>query len=149
MNVIYYGAFDMTGAIEEITSDAGYRTKLEKPVPAPHVTFKFNPEKSEMPWLLIGEKINVKLIAYGCDGENEGFLVEILSDDPEIMKLVKEIEKPHVTLSTSRSGKPFNTRFLDFKELDDPINVEMTIGAFIESDWRGGGENEPTARIIL
>ena len=75
-----------------------------------HVTLSYRP--SEDIWAelkpYIGKEVEVKVVGYGNDGQNEGLLVEF-DGIPYY-----GAEKKHITLSIAEGAKAVNTGFLDF-----------------------------------
>lgn len=100
-------------------------TPLEKESAFPHVTFAFAPD--EVDRSLFGKQILVRVTGYGSDGRNEGVRVELSCGDPAIAETIAQIEVPHITLSVSADGAPFNTRFLTFHDVP-PIDLVGTYG---------------------
>lgn len=91
------------------------RQKLAKEIANPHVTFVYRPE--EVPAMLFGQRVTVRAIGYGCDGENEALQVEF-ADLPDCLKpYTGDIAIPHITLSIAGSAKAVNSRYLDFKPI--------------------------------
>lgn len=98
---------------------------LEKDIANKHITTQFRPKQTHEK--LYGEKATFKVVGYGNDGVNEGFLVQLVScDDQELKQLFNEIPVPHITLSVSNIGKPVNTAKLNFK----PVNGQTITGIF-------------------
>ena len=99
---------------------------LEKPVEKPHITTSFLPKGQDLHLDEIGSKAKIIAIGYGNDGKNEGLLVRIESDDPEIQKACDQVEKPHITLSTSKDGQAKLTSELEFTPLPEDKQFEIT-----------------------
>lgn len=120
MKYIYTGWFidfdKLNKALESIN-----RTKLEKEIKNPHVTLHFRPRNAYEEFF--GDKATIKIIGYGNDGINEGVNVKIESNNKTLQNEINEVEVTHITLSTSKKGKPVNTSKLDFKPLQTPIEI--------------------------
>ena len=107
---------------EELTEKVAALRKnpLECPKKKPHVTFEYGPDSVDT--ALFGEEILVTIVGYGNDGENEGVLVTISSENDRIMDMASKIPVPHITLAVSPVGKAVNTKFLQFTPVD-PICI--------------------------
>jgi len=103
---------------------------LEKAIAHPHITTSFKPTVEQLNLDQIGSKAKIEAVGYGNDGKNEGLLVKIEADDPEVQKACDALETPHITLSLGKGGQAKNTAFLDFKPLEDPIELTGTYGLF-------------------
>ena len=103
---------------------------LEKPIKAPHITTSFKPTLEQLNLEQIGSGAKITAIGYGNDGKNEGLLVKIEADDPEIQKACDAVETPHITLSLGKDALAKNTAFLDFQPLEKPIELTGTYGLF-------------------
>lgn len=100
----------------------------------PHITFAYKP--STIDESLFGERVVVKMVAYGNNGINEGVKVELVSANEAVRTAFSQIEIPHITISVSESGKPVNTRYLDFSQIE-PIEIEGIYGG-----WEKNIENK-------
>ena len=114
MKSIYWGIFvpNMGGS-------------LDKVVIFQHITFGF---KTEFPEELCEKLVDdIQIIGYANDGTNEAFSVRI----PEWMmnKYYNGASIPHITLSTSRDGKPVDSGKLNF-QLIDPFTIKGMFGYF-------------------
>mgnify|MGYP007092188125 CR=1 FL=1 len=106
-NVIYEGFF----VTEKLNS------KLKKDIKDKHITTEFRPEITHEH--LIGLHAKFEVVGYGINDDNEGYKVRLIScDNKELVDLYRKIDIPHITLSVSETGKPVNTRYLDFHETD-------------------------------
>lgn len=103
---------------------------LAKAVKHPHVTTAFRPNSSQLLLEQIGSSAEIYAVGYGNDGQNEGLLVEVKAEDPEVQAACDALETPHITLSTSRKGQAKNTAFLEFIPLEEPINLTGKFGFF-------------------
>lgn len=104
--------------------------RLERTIANPHVTFMYKPDTADES--LFGEKVKVRIIAYGNNGDNEGFKVELFTSNEQLQKMINNIPVPHITISISDTGKPVNTRFIDFAPLDNSIEIEGKFGGFVD-----------------
>ena len=104
---------------------------LESNIQNMHITFKFG-DIEEYPKELINKNFKIKIIGYGSDGKNSGFLVEV---PQELKKYYKSSSFPHITVSlgevNGEKGKAVNTGKLDFKSLEEPIEIFGKLGYFI------------------
>ena len=103
--------------------------KLHRQITFPHVTVLYMPEDALQP--LFGTEAEITVTGYGCDGKNEGLEVTLHCADPVLQELIRQIPVPHITLSVSRSGKPVNTRFLQFSPVE-PITFRAVFGGFLD-----------------
>ena len=104
---------------------------LEKRIKTPHVTTSFRPTSDQLHLDQLGSGARIIAIGYGNDGKNEGLLVKIEADDPEIQAACDQLDKPHITLSTSADGLAKNTVNLDFQPLEEPIELTGKYGLSI------------------
>lgn len=114
-DIIYTGIFFDAAEVEAKTNKVLTRNKLTKAIPNPHVTVKFRPKKVND--ALFGIPVKVTVVGYASDGENEGVAVQISEEGlpQEFVELLREIPRPHITLSISNTGISVNTARLDFK----------------------------------
>lgn len=129
MKYIYTAAFlnagDVLKALDKINNK-----RLQNIVKNFHVTFCYNPKYVNEN--LFGEKIIVKFIGYGNNLKNEGFLVELRSENNEINELVESIEVPHITTSVAENEKAVNTKNLNFEKIE-PFELTAFYGAFCDN----------------
>lgn len=93
-----------------------------------HVTTEYKPSVAHPE--LYGKKATFRIVGYGNDGENEGFLVRLTDcDDPDIDEIYNKIERPHITISVSPTGKPVNTGKLRFHAFYGK-EITLRFGAF-------------------
>ena len=123
----YIGAFVPAIKLGEHTKEL-HRIELERPILFPHITFAYRPETVDE--CLFGERLSVRAIGYGCDGENEGLLVEVYAKSNALCSMIKQIPLPHITLSVSKTGEPINTRYLRFKEIV-PFEFTAVFGGYL------------------
>lgn len=119
MKVIYTGWFINP-------KDIG-KASLEKPIQYPHITLAFKPEDALED--KFGTTAKIKVVGYGNNGTNEGYLCEIIPEDELLKNQAKSIKVPHITLSVSADGKPVDTSKLDFHPID-PFVISGIYGAF-------------------
>ncbi len=120
-NIIYLGIF-FPNEEKLITGK-----ELEKVIPNKHITLAFRPK--EIPEGIIGKPVKVKVVGYACDGNNEGFQSEVVTEDKDILNLLKEVRVPHITTSVSNSGKPVDTWKLNFQPIE-PFCIDGIVGYF-------------------
>ena len=119
----YIGCFFPRDVIGEWAA-AQCGERLYRTIANPHVTFAYRPEK--IPYEAFGTPVEVTVVSYGCDGENEAFGVE-LGDLPQVLlPLAQQIAVPHITISVSKRGKPVNSRYVSFA----PIKPFVLQGIF-------------------
>ena len=119
MNIIYEGFF----IINELDS------RLEKDIENKHITTEYRPKKSHEH--LYGERATFAITGYGCDGQNEGYSVTLLScDNEELVNLFNQIPVPHITLSVSREGRPKDTCNLTFEDYRSNTIIKTVLGGF-------------------
>lgn len=96
-----------------------------------HITFKFG-DTEKYPEELIGKEFTFKIIGYASDGKNSGFSIEI---PKELRAFYKSSSIPHITVSIGEvdgvKGKPVDTAKLDFKPLEEPVEIQGKLGYFI------------------
>lgn len=116
---------------------------LSQKILSPHVTTAYRPDVTELFLDALGSSANIKIIGYANDGQNEGLLVEVEAENPEIQKFLNERVAPdkngelkpvptHITLSINKEegAKAVNTRNLEFTTLDEPISISGTYKLF-------------------
>lgn len=121
MKIIYTGWF--------ISPKELQKASLEKIIEYPHLTLAFKPKDAFLN--KFGTVATIKIIGYGNDGDNEGYLCEITPEDEFLKNQIKDIKVPHITLSVSADGKPVNTSGLDFYPIDKPFIIKGVYGAFV------------------
>lgn len=143
MSKYYYTGCFLDSASSEFIKTKRLGSALANPNEILHMTIQFKPEHLDEK--LFGERINLRVIGYGLNEENEGFLVKAHSDNSEVQQLIDSVEIPHITMSISANGKHRNTRNLKFEDID-PFDVSGIYGGFIrEEDGYGYlvlGQNE-------
>lgn len=108
------------------------RPTLEKPIEHPHVTTNFKPDATQLNLEQIGSGAKIYAVGYGNDGKNEGLLVKVEAEDPVVQAACNALETPHITLSISEKGQAKDTAFLDFRPLEEPIELTGDYGLFIQ-----------------
>ena len=100
---------------------------LERLIEAPHITFVFEPDTADES--LFGEKIRVRAVGYGNNGDNEGLKVEIYAENKKIASMADEIEVPHITLSVGKKGRAYDTIYLEFSDIE-PFVLDGVFGGY-------------------
>ena len=90
---------------------------------------------------ILQKSIKIKIIAYGNNGDNEGFKVELFTSNKHLQKMVNNIPVPHITISISDTAKAVNTRCLNFVPLNNSIDIEGEFGGFIDGKVINNREN--------
>ncbi len=127
--VIYTGAFVDSKDLERKLEEYGVeRTKLWRQIQDTHVTFQFRPK--EVDETLFGLPVDIRVIGYGVNPQNEGLLVEVTCANETVQKLCDKVEVPHITLSVSEDGKPVNTRYVGFAPIKTPFIIRGVYDAF-------------------
>ena len=126
--IIYTGLFFDP---EEIYSQ--FPPSLARRIRDPHVTTAYRPGVDKLFLNHLGSDAIIRAVGYGNDGQNEGLLVEIVAAPQIIKKTLEEQVIPdgaggykpfptHITLSIAEGAKAVNTRNLEFKRLDTPVD---------------------------
>ena len=117
--------------------------RLPKKVAYKHLTTAFRPSTASSH--LYGEQVAVLVTGYGNDGDNEGYKVVFIDGSEEIKRKIENLPVPHITLSTSLSGKPVNTAKLSFDEsyFDDYPYDFVLYGKFGGFVSENGGPAHP------
>ena len=129
--IIYTGLF-----IDPDEIYSKFPPTLSHKIRDPHVTISYRPGAEKVFLYALGSSANIRAVGYGNDGQNEGLLVEVMADDPAIQKTLNDRMEPepdntgeikpvpiHITLSIAEGAEAVNTRNLDFKKLDTPIDL--------------------------
>lgn len=74
----------------------------------------------------------IVVIGYANDGTNEGYCCEF---PPELDEMYFGTDMPHITVSVSDDGKPVNTQYLDFEELDEPFTIYGKFGYYARGNY--------------
>lgn len=128
MTIIYTGLFIDENEKKKLLAIG--KTHLSKIIADPHVTLFFKPGFEKEYRKLWGKKAVVEVVGYANDGKNEGVLVKVKAEDPQLQELFeKEVKVPHITISVAKDGKPVDTAKLDFHPCE-PTKLEATFGAF-------------------
>ena len=120
---IYIGCFFDVDELQTAVAPIAPQ-RLERPIPAPHVTFAYRPERGDT--RLVGRAVTGRVTGYGTAGRNQGRRVEVLTRDPILRELALRIPAPHITLSVSRTGRPVDTAGLSFS----PVEPFLLTGRF-------------------
>lgn len=128
--VVYTGVFvDSKDLTHKLSMHGVKRTKLWREIPNTHVTFQYRPETVDES--LFGSPVDIRVVGYGANSQNEGLLVEIFCHNEKVQEIFCEhVEVPHITLSVSEDGKPVNTRYVDFFQIEDPFTIQGVYDAF-------------------
>lgn len=102
-------------------------SKLDKTIEFQHITHEYRPK--EVNKELFGQTAKLKVIGYGINEKNEGYLVEIIEASEEIKKAFATVEIPHITIGISKNGKAVNTRFLEFTTIE-PFEIIAIYGGY-------------------
>lgn len=102
---------------------------LERPITYTHVTFEYLPE--EVDRSLFGDTVQIQVIGYGKNQENEGVKISLHSENPVLQKMYEDIAVPHITLSVSADGKAVNTSDLEFEPIE-PFEITGVFGGFVD-----------------
>lgn len=129
-NVIYTAAFVNAKELDQLLREHGVqRMKLDREIRDTHVTFQFRPQTVDES--LFGSPVDIRVVGYGVNSQNEGLLVEIFCHNEKVQEIFCEhVELPHITLSVSEDGKPVNTRYVDFVQIEDPFTIQGVYDAF-------------------
>ena len=131
MNIIrYMGCFFDPKELEK-NLEIFSRKPLYKTISCPHITLLYRP--SNVPTGLLGTKIQINVIGYGNDGQNEALLVEFVDFSDGLKDIIADVPVPHITLSVSKSGKSVNSRYLEFKPIE-PFALVGTVGVMDSND---------------
>lgn len=127
--VVYTGVFvDSKDLTHKLSMHGVKRTKLWREIPNTHVTFQYRPETVDES--LFGSPVDIRVVGYGVNSQNEGLLVEVICANKEVQKLCEQVAVPHITLSVSEDGKPVNTRYVDFVRIENPFVIQGVYNAF-------------------
>ena len=130
MNVAYHytGCFVDAAALLARAPAMG-PDRLGRLIRHPHVTFAYRPESVDEG--LFGTPVTLRVTGYGCDGKNEGFRVEVLTDCAPLAQQAAAIEVPHITLSVGVEEQAVNTRWLVFAPVE-PFEIESVYGGYLD-----------------
>lgn len=113
--------------MEETIENLGLK-KLEKDVKDLHITFWYNP-KEAFDTKLLGKDYDIKIIGYGQDENNSGFLADIPDELKESYKGAKAV---HITMALSKEGNAIDTRDLNFEPIPE-FNVKGKLSYVINN----------------
>lgn len=129
----YEGVFLSTEEVTEAFRSASHEFPRYPVVPEPfHITTEYMPETTHEN--LYGTEVTVHITGYkhgtsidetdGSTSKNEGFKVEVTSEDPEMQKLIDSIDKNwHITGSYTTAAR--YTKYMDFSDAD-PVDFTIT-----------------------
>ena len=86
---------------------------------------------------VMGKEVVIALTGYGSDSENSGFSVQLPEEIKKYFLNVDEqgnLKIPHITTSLSEEGEAVNTMNLKFEDLEKPILIRGSFGAFVKED---------------
>lgn len=129
--ILYTGAFIDKYYFDQLISIAEkYGKGLANASECPHVTLDYKPSRENAHNDWFGVRLNFKIVAYGNNGLNEGFLVEALGEY-DLPKLFQAKNKPHITISWSEDSVPARTEDILFVPIaeEDQIQFIATYGA--------------------
>ncbi len=106
---------------------------LNKNIDNIHVTFYYG-NIERYPEEILEKEFEVKVLGYGFDGLNSGFLVEI---PKELSIYYKNSSVPHITISLGEingvKGKAVDTGALKFEKFDTSFIIKGKIGYFVKN----------------
>lgn len=113
--------------------------KLDRVNDEIHLTLKYKPNKDEIFNELVGKEFEMYLIAYGNNGINAGFEVELSEElKPYYINYDEDdntkIKIPHITSSLAIDAKAMNTKNLNFTKLSTKHKIKGTFGFWIEEE---------------
>lgn len=118
MSIVYMGAFlkkNLPGTLSKIIVDQ-------------HVTFTMMPRSDQLfPAGLVGREVELRIVGLGCDGKNEGYLVELPAD---LLSYYRNMAPPHITVSVTNSS-PKHTGRLQFASIE-PFVVAAILGYYTD-----------------
>lgn len=120
---IYTACFLSLKQLYEVGDHYGL-VHLEQIIQNPHMTVEFSPHTVDES--LFGEQVKITIVGYGKDTRNEGFKVVAHADNAKLQQMIERILVPHITISISCSGKPVDTKLLNF----DPIKPTTLFGIY-------------------
>ena len=113
--------------------------KLERVNDEIHLTLKYKPAQHEIFNDLVGKEFEMYLVAYGNDGINAGFEVE-LSEELKTYYINYDeddntkIKIPHITSSLAVDAKAMNTKNLLLNKLPQKYSIKGKLGFWIEEE---------------
>lgn len=121
---------------------------LEKIPDNLHCTFQYQPTDEQITDFnkIVGKEFEIKLIGYGNNQKNAGFLIEIPDELNRYFTNGQNegrVVPKHITTSFTKKSPAVFTRDLDFKPLDKPITVKGKAGFYVkENDMKGISYNK-------
>lgn len=144
-DVIYEAIFVSPSAVESALEMCDTPPQLAKTIEHPHVTLAYKPDSPHED--IMGKEVSIRLIGYGCDQQNAGFLAEVKSHDPAVRELCDVRRNLHITTSIANGAKARNTVDLDFEPIE-PIMIRGVCGAFDTSQQVSVGRDTLPERAI-
>lgn len=122
--MVYTGAFFDNDTILKIISNLGNKCLLEKNIPNKHVTFCFKPKSIDklVYGYAVGTSLLFRVVGFANNGKNSAIKVDIIYGT----LLYKNLSEPHITLFTSNDGLPKDSAMLDFIDLPENEQFEIT-----------------------
>ncbi len=108
-----------------------------------HITLNRFSEKENKH--LYGKKFKIKVIGYGNDGQNSGFLVQL---PKELIAYYRNISEdgtpipPHITTSMALGARAKDTRKIDFKPLIKKFFIEGYYSSNQEEDKKHSNQKK-------
>ncbi len=146
--VIYEGIFVDNDEVTQLFADVRGKKAAYKNVPEDfHVTTQYMPETAHPEWY--GQKVTVRITAYakqkvkmddGKASANEGFGVEVTSDNQELNEFLKSLDKNYHITGSYKDGAKY-TEQLDFskgKAVDKTITG--TFGGYMSDNTLNFGD---------
>jgi hypothetical protein len=99
---------------------------LQKKVDNQHITFEFGPSQA-FPQEVMDREFDFKVVAFGNDGMNSGFVVEL---PEELEEYYSGQGVVHITTSIHPDAKPINTATLDFEDIE-PFVIRGKLGYYV------------------
>ncbi len=141
-NVIIYTGFFVDQ--EELLEHNKHET-LDRVIKDPHVTIEFRPNSLPLISGIVdnldpgepGSEAIIKAVGYANDGKNQGYLVDIQTENTPVENYIKQKTvtmengesrpaQAHITVSVSEDGKPVDTEKLNFEPLPEEEQFELT-----------------------
>ena len=127
---LYVGCFPDPREFSEKISGID-SSRLEHIIACPHVTFVFAPQQVDTS--LFGQPIRIRITGYGKNDKNEGVSVTLHTQNPALQKMIDDIPVPHITISVGQDGVPFETRYLEFRDIP-PMELSGLFGGMTSDD---------------
>lgn len=116
---------------------------LESQIENPHITISYLPNTSKLFLDQLGSGAKITAVGYGKDDKNEGLLVKVEADAPEIQQALEDRGvTPHITLSIGPNGAAKDTKDLAFTSLEKPFLINGKYGLFMHDSEIAYSEEE-------